>query len=102
MESTLSFVDKGNAVCSVLLNLSKAFDYVDRKILLKLEYISINGKMPRFKKSYLTEKIYCYFLRVWIRWEGIEVGVPQGFSLGTTIVLVYINDQQNNTSLLKY
>ena len=57
MESTLSFFDKGNAVCAVLLDLSKAFDCVDRKILLdNLDYIGITRKMHKLMKSYLSER----------------------------------------------
>ena len=34
MDSKLSLFDQGSAACAALLDLSKAFDCVDRKILL--------------------------------------------------------------------
>ena len=57
MESTLSSFDQENAVCAVLVDLSKALDCVDRKILLdKLEYIRINRKVHKLLKIYLAER----------------------------------------------
>ena len=54
VESTLNSFDKGNATCAVLLDISKAFDCVDRKILLnKLECYGIRGKILKFLESYL-------------------------------------------------
>ena len=68
MEGALSSFDGGYAVCAVLLDLSKASDFVDRKVLLnKLEYYEIKGKIIKLLESYLTEKkTVCRFGRVCI------------------------------------
>ena len=101
VESTLSSFDKGNAVCAVLLDLSKAFDCVDRKILLdKLENYGIRGKMLKLLESYLTDrKQFVDFAGYASTCENIEVGVPQGSVLGPLLFLIYINNLQNNTTL---
>ena len=101
VESTLSSFDKGNAVCAVLLDLSKAFDCVDRKILLnKLENYGIRGKMLKLLESYLTDrKQFVDFAGYVSTCEDIEVGVPQGSVLGPLLFLIYINNLQNNTTL---
>jgi len=42
-------MDKGKCTCAVFLDLSKAFDTVDHKILLhKLMYYGIRGKQNSF------------------------------------------------------
>ena len=50
VESTLTSFDKGNAVCAVLLDKSKAFDYVDKINLLdQLKYYGIRRKSLKFQ-----------------------------------------------------
>ena len=101
VEFTLTSFDKGNAVCGVLLDLSKAFDCEDREILLnKLEYYGVRGKMLKFLESYLTErKQFVDFAGHTSTCESIKAGVPQGSVLGPLFFLVYINNLQNNTTL---
>ena len=63
--------DEDNAVCAVLLDLSKAFNCVDIKILLnKLEYygcivrVWVGVFMQKFKKDSLSLNFKPYFTRV--------------------------------------
>ena len=85
VESTQNSFDKGNAACAVFLDLSKAFNCVDRKILLnKLEYYGIRGKMLKFFELYLTErKQFIDFAGHTSTCENFKTGVPQGSVLGS-------------------
>jgi len=59
-ESFLENMDNGKRTCAVFLGLSKAFDTVDHKILLrKLMYCGIRGKQNSFFEYYLTNRKQC-------------------------------------------
>ena len=81
--------------------LSKAFDSVDRRILLnKLECYGVRGKIQLSIKSFLTEsEQYVNFCGYESTREQIGVGVPQGSVIGLLLILIHINDLQNNTCL---
>ena len=51
-------LEKGLTTCSVFIDLKKAFDSVDHKILLsKLEYYEIRGKVLQLMQSYLSNRL---------------------------------------------
>jgi hypothetical protein len=81
-------------------NLKKAFDSVDRVIVLwKLEFYGIRGKLKELIESYLTNryqtvsitsKISCH--SSFSKWRKVRCCVHQGSILGTLLFLLYIKD----------
>ena len=93
-ESFLENMDKGRSTCAVFLDLSKVFDTVDHKILLrKLMYYGIRGKQNSFFESYLTNRKQCTEVNNYSsNFQTIECDVPQGSVMGPSLFLIYVND----------
>ena len=93
-ETIRKSLDDNEFACGVFLDLKKAFDTVNHKILLKkLEHYGVRGLAIKWFTSYLTgRKQYTSVNNASSQVKEIFYGVPQGSVLGPLLFLIYIND----------
>ena len=89
-------IGMGKSVFASFIDLQKAFDWVDRKLLLyKLnEFYKIDGKMYWAIKSLLKNSQSCIRLNnsLCTNWFNVTSGVRQGDSLSPFLFSLFIND----------
>ena len=87
-------IDCSRYNCVLLLDLKKAFDTVDHKLLLyKLERHGIRGNVLDLFQSYFTQRFqYVYVNDSTTNKLEVKCGVPQGSILGPTLFSLYVND----------
>ena len=87
----------------MFIDLSKTFDPVDHSILLKkLELYGITDRNYAWIKSYLSNHLQYIQIDENSRTEFyvVKCGVPQGSILEPLLLLLYVNDLKNASSVL--
>ena len=97
---TLQYMDQGKVVGSLFVDISKAFDSLNHKILLgKLASLGVSNQSLCWFKSYLSQRKQSVVINGSVSDSRlIQLGVPQGSILGPLLFNIYINSLPNATS----
>ena len=103
-EAVRSTLDNKRLGCGIFIDLQKAFDTVNHRILLsKLEHYGFRGCALEWFRSYLSDrKQYVSVNRSNSNLLSITCSVPQGSVLGPLLFLIYINDLPNASKKLTF
>ena len=84
----------------LFLDLSKAFDTVNHKILLeKFRHLGFRWSATSWLRSYLCGRYQVTKIDGTLSREEVKCGVPQDSILGSLLFTMYINDLPSNISL---
>ena len=94
LDRVLSALNDEKLPVSIFMDLSKAFDTLDHKILIdKLKYYGITGTPLCWFMGYLSNRTqYVEINNVISSRSTISTGVPQGSILGPLLFFIYMND----------
>ena len=91
-----SYMDKGMFSCGLFIDLQKAFDTVDRAILLqKLFHYGVRGIVNDWFSSYLINRVQTRQIGSHVsEKQNTLCGFPQGSVLGPLLFLIYQSIKQ--------
>ena len=97
-------IDQNKYSVGVFIDLSKAFDTIDHKILCcKLEHYGVRGLPLRWFADFLSNRKQCVnYNNVLSNFNSVVCGVPQGSILGPLLFILYVNDMNNCSDILKF
>lgn len=104
MEELSSAVEEKKVVVGVFIDLKKAFDTIDRNIMLeKMERYGVRGVGQEWLKSYIRYRSqYVQVGDAMSNSADITCGVPQGSTVGPKLFIMYINDICKVSNILKF
>ena len=97
-------LNKRHHTIAVFMDLSKAFDVLNHNILSKkLEHYGFRGKFLDLLMSFISNRNYFVSANGHTSdTKTVNIGVPQGSTLGPLLFLIYVNDMCNSSSILDF